>query len=308
MGTVLRAAVHGHAGRLCAAEPNAIPGPDCPAPRRLDDDGRVAPVHGPAPCRLYHRRVVHRPGSRPAADLLLHRVHRSIPTALPNCWSGSNASARAARRARPRSSCALRGARCSPSRGEIVILRADGDFTQVHLAGQPPVMIWRTLAHFESLLSAPPFLRLARSLIVNRDRLRHVETLSRSRHAAHPGRPRRAGRGRPQRRRPPARSDGRQAAGLISFAGGAPLQWRMYDYDRATGVARPSRKLNAQPMTFFSRSASISAAPRPASSLSTDRCARPATAAGGCRRPACRRSGSSSRSAARRRPACACRS
>jgi two-component system LytT family response regulator len=40
--------------------------------------------------------------------------------------------------------------------GEIVILRADGDFTQVHLASQPPVMIWRTLAHFESLLPAPP--------------------------------------------------------------------------------------------------------------------------------------------------------
>jgi two-component system LytT family response regulator len=63
---------------------------------------------------------------------------------------------------------------------EIVALRADGDFTQVHLAGQPAVMIWRTLAHFESLLPAPPFLRLGRSLIVNRDRLRHAETLSRT--------------------------------------------------------------------------------------------------------------------------------
>jgi two-component system LytT family response regulator len=64
--------------------------------------------------------------------------------------------------------------------GEIVVLRADGDFTQVYLAAQQPVMIWRTLAHFESLLPAPPFLRLGRSLIVNRDRLRHVETLSRA--------------------------------------------------------------------------------------------------------------------------------
>lgn len=63
---------------------------------------------------------------------------------------------------------------------EIVALRADGDFTRVYLAGQPPVMIWRTLAHFESLLPTPPFLRLGRSLIVNRDRLRHVETLSRT--------------------------------------------------------------------------------------------------------------------------------
>ncbi len=64
--------------------------------------------------------------------------------------------------------------------GEIVILRADGDFTQVYLAGQLPVMIWRTLAHFEGLLPSPPFFRLSRSLIVNRDRLRHVETLSRT--------------------------------------------------------------------------------------------------------------------------------
>ena len=42
-------------------------------------------------------------------------------------------------------------------------------------------MIWRTLAHFESLLPSPPFLRLGRSLIVNRDRLRRVETQSRAR-------------------------------------------------------------------------------------------------------------------------------
>ena len=63
---------------------------------------------------------------------------------------------------------------------EIVALRADGDFTRVHVAGQPEVMIWRTLAHFESLLPSPPFLRLGRSLIINRDRLRNVETPSRA--------------------------------------------------------------------------------------------------------------------------------
>jgi two-component system LytT family response regulator len=40
-------------------------------------------------------------------------------------------------------------------------------------------MMWRTLAHFEGLLPSPPFLRLGRSLIVNRDRLRKVETPSR---------------------------------------------------------------------------------------------------------------------------------
>jgi two-component system LytT family response regulator len=63
---------------------------------------------------------------------------------------------------------------------DIVLLRADGDFTHVFVAGQPALMIWRTLGHFESLLPAPPFLRLSRSLILNRDRLRKVETLSRA--------------------------------------------------------------------------------------------------------------------------------
>ncbi len=63
---------------------------------------------------------------------------------------------------------------------EIVALRADGDFTRVHVADQPEVMIWRTLAHFESLLPSPPFLRLGRSLIINRDRLRRIETPSRA--------------------------------------------------------------------------------------------------------------------------------
>jgi len=62
---------------------------------------------------------------------------------------------------------------------EIAALRADGDFTRVLLADRPEVMIWRTLAHFESLLPAPPFLRLGRSLIINRDRLRSIEAQSR---------------------------------------------------------------------------------------------------------------------------------
>ncbi len=62
---------------------------------------------------------------------------------------------------------------------EIAALRADGDFTHIMVADQPAVMIWRTLAHFEGLLPSPPFLRLGRSLIINRDLLRDVETPSR---------------------------------------------------------------------------------------------------------------------------------
>ena len=63
---------------------------------------------------------------------------------------------------------------------DIAALRADGDFTHVLVAGQAAVMIWRTLGHFEGLLPSPPFLRLSRSLMINCDRLRKVETPSRA--------------------------------------------------------------------------------------------------------------------------------
>ena len=63
---------------------------------------------------------------------------------------------------------------------EIVAICADGDFTRVFVAGQAAVMILRTLAHFEGVLPAPPFVRLGRSVIINRDRLRSLETPTRS--------------------------------------------------------------------------------------------------------------------------------
>ncbi len=66
------------------------------------------------------------------------------------------------------------------SPAEIVAICADGDFARVFVAGQPPVMILRTLSHFEGVLPAPPFLRLGRSVIVNRDRLRSLEEPTRS--------------------------------------------------------------------------------------------------------------------------------
>lgn len=64
---------------------------------------------------------------------------------------------------------------------EIAALCAEGDFTRVVLADQPPLLIWRTLSHFETVLPAPPFVRLSRSLILNRDRLRSFDTPSRNR-------------------------------------------------------------------------------------------------------------------------------
>lgn len=61
----------------------------------------------------------------------------------------------------------------------IAALRADGDFTRVLLADQPPLMMLRTLGQFEALLPMPPFVRLGRSLMVNCDRLRTIEARSR---------------------------------------------------------------------------------------------------------------------------------
>lgn len=63
---------------------------------------------------------------------------------------------------------------------EIVAICADGDFVRVFVAGQPPVMILRTLAHFEEVLPAGSFVRLGRSVMINRDRLRRVESPARS--------------------------------------------------------------------------------------------------------------------------------
>ncbi|GGF69213.1 DNA-binding response regulator [Azorhizobium oxalatiphilum] len=64
---------------------------------------------------------------------------------------------------------------------DIAALVAEGDFSRVILAGQPALLIWRTLSHFEGILPSPPFLRLSRSLILNRARLRAFDTPSRDR-------------------------------------------------------------------------------------------------------------------------------
>ena len=63
---------------------------------------------------------------------------------------------------------------------EIVALCAEGDFTRVFVVGQPALMILRSLGQFEAQLPAPPFLRLGRSVMINRDRLRGIEAASRT--------------------------------------------------------------------------------------------------------------------------------
>ncbi|MDF2231282.1 LytTR family DNA-binding domain-containing protein [Albimonas sp. CAU 1670] len=62
----------------------------------------------------------------------------------------------------------------------IAALTAEGDFTRVHLAGEPSLLILRTLSHFEERLPAPPFARLGRSTIVNLDRVRRLASRDRN--------------------------------------------------------------------------------------------------------------------------------
>ncbi|MFH3481203.1 LytR/AlgR family response regulator transcription factor [Xanthobacter variabilis] len=62
---------------------------------------------------------------------------------------------------------------------DIVAVRAEGDFSHVLLSARPAVMMLRSLGQFETLLPSPPFFRLGRSLIVNRDRVRSVDARSR---------------------------------------------------------------------------------------------------------------------------------
>lgn len=61
----------------------------------------------------------------------------------------------------------------------IVAVRAEGDFSHVLLADRPSVMMLRSLGQFESLLPSPPFFRLGRSILVNRDRVQRLEARTR---------------------------------------------------------------------------------------------------------------------------------
>ena len=57
---------------------------------------------------------------------------------------------------------------------EIAALKADGDFTHVILVNQPALMICRTLLSLEKSLLQPCFLRIGRSVIINRKYVRSI--------------------------------------------------------------------------------------------------------------------------------------
>lgn len=61
----------------------------------------------------------------------------------------------------------------------LVALQADGDFTRVHVAGEPPLLICQTLGAYEKTLPAPPFARLDRSLMLNLPAIVRTRRLSR---------------------------------------------------------------------------------------------------------------------------------
>lgn len=62
---------------------------------------------------------------------------------------------------------------------EIVAMEAEGDFTRFHVGGEPPLLICKTLGSCEQTMPAPPFVRLSRSLIVNLDKVKALDQLSR---------------------------------------------------------------------------------------------------------------------------------
>ncbi|GLK84188.1 DNA-binding response regulator [Ancylobacter defluvii] len=62
---------------------------------------------------------------------------------------------------------------------DIVAVRAEGDFSHFFLAQQPSLMVLGSVGQFQAMLPSPPFFRIGRSIIINRDRLRRVDTRSR---------------------------------------------------------------------------------------------------------------------------------
>jgi two-component system LytT family response regulator len=60
---------------------------------------------------------------------------------------------------------------------EIVALEADGDFTRIYIEGEHPLMICHNLSHYEKTLPSPPFIRLDRSLMINRWRVAKIEPI-----------------------------------------------------------------------------------------------------------------------------------
>jgi two-component system LytT family response regulator len=58
----------------------------------------------------------------------------------------------------------------------IISLEADGDFTRITFVDEKPIMICHNLSYYERILPNPPFLRVDRSLIINLDKVKKLES------------------------------------------------------------------------------------------------------------------------------------
>lgn len=59
--------------------------------------------------------------------------------------------------------------------GDLLSLEAEGDFTRATVVDENPLLICRSLGHFEKELPSPPFQRLDRSLLLNLERVHSLE-------------------------------------------------------------------------------------------------------------------------------------
>jgi two-component system, LytTR family, response regulator len=58
---------------------------------------------------------------------------------------------------------------------DIVFIRAAGNYTEIHLARAPPLLVLRALSTWETQLASAPFVRVHRSLLVNLDFVERIE-------------------------------------------------------------------------------------------------------------------------------------
>jgi two-component system LytT family response regulator len=58
---------------------------------------------------------------------------------------------------------------------DIAFIRAAGNYTELHFAAGPPLLVLRALSTWETQLAAAPFVRVHRSLLVNLDFVERIE-------------------------------------------------------------------------------------------------------------------------------------
>ena len=58
---------------------------------------------------------------------------------------------------------------------DVLLLRAEGDFTRVTVESEHPLLICQTLGTFERTMPSPPLVRLDRSLMINLERVETIE-------------------------------------------------------------------------------------------------------------------------------------